>query len=105
MDAWVIRQGQFTFGENKSSEYQSIDDTTQTSDSNSTQSNDKNINDIDQKYLENCKIFLTDFGSNMKICNLEDDEISIYLKDNTSPIIAQENSKTNLVYVLMPMRV
>ena len=37
--------------------------------------------------------------------NLEDDEISIYLKDNTSPIIAQENSNTNLVYVLMPMRV
>ena len=61
--------------DNRSSEYQSIDDTTQTSDSNSTQSNDKNINDIDQKYLENCKIFLTDFGSNMKICNLEDDEI------------------------------
>ena len=37
--------------------------------------------------------------------NLEDAEISINLKDNTSPIIAQENSNTNLVYVLMPMRV
>jgi len=37
--------------------------------------------------------------------NLEDNEISIYLKDNTSPVIAQENSNTNLVYVLMPMRV
>ena len=37
--------------------------------------------------------------------NLEDSEISINLKDNTSPIIAQENSNTNLVYVLMPMRV
>tara|TARA_S200000501_G_scaffold51493_1_gene41469 strand:- start:1190 stop:2305 length:1116 start_codon:yes stop_codon:yes gene_type:complete len=37
--------------------------------------------------------------------NLEDPEISINLKDNTSPIIAQENSNTNLVYVLMPMRV
>ena len=37
--------------------------------------------------------------------NLEDDEISINLKDNTSPIIALENSNTNLVYVLMPMRV
>ncbi len=37
--------------------------------------------------------------------NLEDKQISIYLKDNTSPIIAQENSNTNLVYVLMPMRV
>ena len=37
--------------------------------------------------------------------NLEDEEISIKLKDNTSPIIALENSNTNLVYVLMPMRV
>ena len=37
--------------------------------------------------------------------NLEDNEISINLKDNTSPVIAQENSNTNLVYVLMPMRV
>ncbi len=37
--------------------------------------------------------------------NLEDLEISINLKDNTSPIIAQENSNSNLVYVLMPMRV
>tara|TARA_B100001029_G_C15035575_1_gene439901 strand:- start:548 stop:1663 length:1116 start_codon:yes stop_codon:yes gene_type:complete len=37
--------------------------------------------------------------------NLEDDEISIKLKDNTSPIIALENSNTELVYVLMPMRV
>ena len=37
--------------------------------------------------------------------NLEDDEISIFFKDNSSPIIAQENSNTNLVYVLMPMRV
>ena len=37
--------------------------------------------------------------------NLEDEEISINLKDNTSPIIALENSNTNLVYVLMPMRV
>ncbi len=37
--------------------------------------------------------------------NLEDEEISINLKDNTSPIVAVENSNTNLVYVLMPMRV
>ena len=37
--------------------------------------------------------------------NLEDNEISINLKDNTAPIVAQENSNTNLVYVLMPMRV
>ena len=37
--------------------------------------------------------------------NLEDEEISINLKDNTSPIIAVENSNSDLVYVLMPMRV
>ena len=37
--------------------------------------------------------------------NLEDEEISIKLKDNTSPIVALENSNSNLVYVLMPMRV
>ncbi len=37
--------------------------------------------------------------------NLEDEEISINLKDNTSPITALENSNSNLVYVLMPMRV
>ena len=37
--------------------------------------------------------------------NLEDEEISIKFKDNTSPIIAQEKSNSDLVYVLMPMRV
>ena len=37
--------------------------------------------------------------------NLQDKEISINLKDSSSPIIALENSNTNLVYVLMPMRV
>ena len=37
--------------------------------------------------------------------NLEDEEISIKLKDSSSPIIAQENSNKDLVYVLMPMRV
>ena len=37
--------------------------------------------------------------------NLEDEEISILLKDNTSPIIALESSNSSLVYVLMPMRV
>ena len=30
---------------------------------------------IDDKYLENCKIVLTDFGSNLKIRELDDDEI------------------------------
>jgi len=37
--------------------------------------------------------------------NLEDEEISIRLKDNSSPIIALENSNNKLTYVLMPMRV
>ncbi len=37
--------------------------------------------------------------------NLDDNEISINLKDNTSPVIAKEDSNNDLVYVLMPMRV
>ena len=37
--------------------------------------------------------------------NLEDENITINLKDNSSPIIALENSNSDLVYVLMPMRV
>ncbi len=37
--------------------------------------------------------------------NLEDEVISINLKDGSSPIIAKEKSNSNLVYVLMPMRV
>ncbi len=39
------------------------------------------------------------------INNLEDDSIFFNLKDGSSPIIAYEKSNTNLVYVLMPMRV
>jgi len=37
--------------------------------------------------------------------NLEDDDIVLSFKDNTSPIIAKEKSKPDLIYVLMPMRV
>ncbi len=37
--------------------------------------------------------------------NLEDEMITIKFKDGSSPIIAQEKSNSNLVYVLMPMRV
>ena len=37
--------------------------------------------------------------------NLEDDKITLKLKDGSSPITAQEKSNTNLIYVLMPMRV
>ena len=61
--------------DNKSSEYQSVDDTTQSSESISENSDSKNLNDIDSKYLVNCKILLTDFGSNMKISDLDNDEI------------------------------
>ena len=37
--------------------------------------------------------------------NLEDETITLKLKDSSSPIIAQEKSNPDLVYVLMPMRV
>ena len=39
------------------------------------------------------------------INNLEDDEIVLTLKDNSSPITATERSNPDLIYVLMPMRV
>ena len=37
--------------------------------------------------------------------NLEDEIISVNFKNGNSPIIANEKSNSNLVYVLMPMRV
>ncbi len=37
--------------------------------------------------------------------NLEDNQITLKFKDGSSPIIAQEKSNSNLIYVLMPMRV
>jgi len=37
--------------------------------------------------------------------NLEDENIYINFKDGSSPIVATERSNSNLVYVLMPMRV
>ena len=37
--------------------------------------------------------------------NLEDEIITLNLKDGSSPITAQEKSNPNLIYVLMPMRV
>lgn len=36
---------------------------------------DNNFQVIEDKYLENCKIVLTDFGSNLKIRELDDEEI------------------------------
>ena len=39
------------------------------------------------------------------INNLEDDEIILTFKDNSSPITATEKSNPDLIYVLMPMRV
>ncbi len=37
--------------------------------------------------------------------NLDSDEIKISFNDNTTPIIAQENTSSEIMYVLMPMRV
>jgi len=37
--------------------------------------------------------------------NLEGEEIKISFNDNSTPIIAQEQSSSNITYVLMPMRV
>ena len=68
---------------------------------NSTASEDLKINyDGDEVEIGFNSKYIMDI-----VNNLEDEEISINLKDNTSPIIALENSNTNLVYVLMPMRV
>ena len=39
------------------------------------------------------------------INNLEDDEIVLTFKDNSSPITATEKSNPDLIYVLMPMKV
>ena len=41
----------------------------------------------------------------LKVASPFSEEISINLKDNTSPITALEKSNSDLVYVLMPMRV
>ncbi len=51
-----------------------------------------------------------DIGFNSKyimdiLNNLDDEKIIINFKDGSSPITAQENSNSELVYVLMPMRV
>ena len=37
--------------------------------------------------------------------NLEDEEIVLSFKDNSSPITVTEKSNPNLIYVLMPMRI
>ena len=37
--------------------------------------------------------------------NLEGDEIKLFFNDNSTPIIAKEYSSSELIYVLMPMRV
>ncbi len=67
----------------------------------STASEDLNINyDGDEIEIGFNSKYIMDI-----VNNLEDNEISINLKDNSSPVLAQEKSKTNLVYVLMPMRV
>ncbi len=68
---------------------------------NSTASEDLNINyDGDEIEIGFNSKYIMDI-----VNNLEDEEITINLKNNTSPITAQENSNVDLVYVLMPMRV
>ena len=37
--------------------------------------------------------------------NLEGEEIKLSFNDSSTPIIVQEQSKSELIYVLMPMRV
>tara|TARA_Y200000002_G_C22665709_1_gene657910 strand:- start:1055 stop:2170 length:1116 start_codon:yes stop_codon:yes gene_type:complete len=67
----------------------------------STASEDLNINyDGDQIEIGFNSKYIMDI-----VNNLEDEEISINLKDNSSPVVALENSNSNLIYVLMPMRV
>ena len=67
----------------------------------STASEDLNVNyDGDEIEIGFNSKYIMDI-----VNNLEDNEISINLKDNTSPVIAQENSNLDLVYILMPMRV
>ena len=67
----------------------------------STASEDLNINyDGDQIEIGFNSKYIMDI-----VNNLEDEEISINLKDNSSPVSALENSNSSLVYVLMPMRV
>lgn len=53
---------------NSSSEYD-------TESSSESINRDDNFSVIEEKYLENCKIVLTDFGSNLKIRELDDEEI------------------------------
>ena len=64
--------------ESSDSESKLSDDKISESESESESSSikrDNNFSVIDDKYLDNCKVVLTDFGSNLKIKDLEDDEI------------------------------
>ncbi len=68
---------------------------------NSTATEDLNLNyDGDELEIGFNSKYIMDI-----VNNLQDEKISIKLKDSSSPIIAQEKSNSNLVYVLMPMRV
>ena len=62
--------------------------------------------DIDAKY-DGHEI---EIGFNSKyimdiLDSLEGDEIEILFNDNSTPIIAQEKTSSDIIYVLMPMRV
>tara|TARA_B100000965_G_C19561702_1_gene744809 strand:- start:337 stop:1452 length:1116 start_codon:yes stop_codon:yes gene_type:complete len=72
------------------------------------------INNENSTATENIKAIYSgdqiEIGFNSKyimdmLNNLEDEEVNLTFKDNSSPITVTEKSNPNLVYVLMPMRV
>ncbi len=68
---------------------------------NSTATEDLNLNyDGDEIEIGFNSKYIMDI-----VNNLEDEIVTLNLKDGSSPITAQEKSNPNLIYVLMPMRV
>ena len=68
---------------------------------NSTATEDLNLNyDGDELEIGFNSKYIMDI-----VNNLEDELVTLSLKDGSSPITAQEKSNPNLIYVLMPMRV
>ena len=61
--------------ESKTNLEMSDDEISESSSESSSIKRDENFSVIDDKYLNDCKVYLTDFGSNLKIKDLEDDEI------------------------------
>jgi serine/threonine-protein kinase SRPK3 len=61
--------------QNENNELDSNDSESESESSSESINRDENFSVIEEKYLENCKIVLTDFGSNLKIRELDDEEI------------------------------